>query len=162
MTLVAQILNFLILVVLLRAFCYKPVVNLIKARQDKIQASIDKADSEVAEADKLLNDYKAKLAAANVRAEEIVRNAQKRASEERESQRAAVQREIEQMREAAKIEIQRDRERAMQQLRSDVVNLSIVAAGKILSKDLDKTENEQLVTEFVDKLDKDKIGDLPC
>jgi F-type H+-transporting ATPase subunit b len=42
------------------------------------------------------------------------------------------------------------------------VALSMAAAGKIISKNIDKAENEQLITEFVDKLDKDKIGDLPC
>ena len=52
-TFFAQIINFLILVVLLRAFAYKPVVNMLKARQDKIQESLDKADADAAEADML-------------------------------------------------------------------------------------------------------------
>ena len=69
---------------------------------------------------------------------------------------------IEQMKKAAAAEIQRDRERAVEQLKGEVVVLSMAAAGKIISKNIDKTENEQLITEFVNKLDKDKIGDLPC
>ena len=162
MTFFAQIINFVILVVLLRAVAYKPVVNMLKAREDRIKESLDKADADAAEADKLLADYKKKLAAANVKAEDIIRNAEKRASEEREAARAETKREIEQMKKAAEAEIQRDRERAVAQLRGEVVALSMVAAGKIISKNIDKAENEQLITEFVDKLDKDKIGDLPC
>ena len=53
-TLIAQILNFLILAGILRAFAYKPVVRMLKARQDRIQESLDKADADVAEADKIL------------------------------------------------------------------------------------------------------------
>ena len=162
MTFFAQILNFVILVVLLRVVAYKPVVNMLKAREDKIQESLDKADADAAEADQLLADYKKKLVAANVKAEEIIRNAEKRANEDREAARAETKREIEQMKKAAEAEIQRDRERAVAQLRSEVVALSMAAAGKIISKNMDKAENEQLITEFVDKLDKDKIGDLPC
>lgn len=162
MTFFAQIINFVILVVLLRAVAYKPVVNMLKAREDRIKESLDKADADAAEADKLLADYKKKLAAANVKAEDIIRNAEKRASEEREAARAETKREIEQMKKAAEAEIQRDRERAVAQLRGEVVALSMAAAGKIISKNIDKAENEQLITEFVDKLDKDKIGDLPC
>ena len=162
MTFFAQILNFVILVVLLRAVAYKPVVNMLKAREDRIKESLDKADADAAEADKLLADYKKKLAAANVKAEDIIRNAEKRASEEREAARAETKREIEQMKKAAEAEIQRDRERAVAQLRGEVVALSMAAAGKIISKNIDKAENEQLITEFVDRLDKDKIGDLPC
>lgn len=162
MTFFAQIINFVILVVLLRAVAYKPVVNMLKAREDRIKESLDKADADAAEADKLLADYKKKLAAANIKAEDIIRNAEKRASEEREAARAETKREIEQMKKAAEAEIQRDRERAVAQLRGEVVALSMAAAGKIISKNIDKAENEQLITEFVDKLDKDKIGDLPC
>ena len=93
-TLIAQILNFLILAGLLRAVAYKPVVNVLKARQAQIQESIDKAEADAAEADKLLADYKAKLAAANAKAEAIIENAEKRASEEREAKRAEIKREI--------------------------------------------------------------------
>ena len=100
-TLIAQILNFLILVAILRAVAYKPVVGMLKARQDKIQESLDKADADAAEADKLLAEYKAKLAKANAKADDIVRHAEKRASEEREAQRAETKREIEQMKKAA-------------------------------------------------------------
>ena len=80
-TLIAQILNFLILAGILRAFAYKPVVRMLKARQDRIQESLDKADADAEEADKLLAEYKAKLAEANVKAENIVLMAEKRASE---------------------------------------------------------------------------------
>lgn len=154
--------NFLLLAILLRAVAYKPVVGMLKARQDKIQESLDKADADAAEADKLLAAYKEKLARANAKAEEIVKNAERRSSEERESQRAAVKNEIEQMRKAAKAEIAREREHAVEQLRAEVVALSMAAAGKIIAKNIDAAENEKLVAEFVDMLDKDKIGDLPC
>ncbi len=161
-TLFAQILNFLILVVLLRAFAYKPVVNMLKARQDKIQESLDKADADAAEADKLLAQYKEKLAAATKKAEEIQKNAEKRAAEFREAEEQKVKADIEQMKKAAQADIERDRAKAVEKLRVEMVSLSMAAAGKIIAKNLDSAENEALITEFVDKLDKDKIGDLPC
>ena len=161
-TLIAQILNFLILAGILRAFAYTPVVRMLKARQDRIQESLDKADADVAEADKILAEYKAKLAAANAKAENIVLMAEKRAGEEREAKRAEVKREIEQMRKAAKAEIEREREHAVQQLRAEMITLSMAAAGKIVAKNMDKAENEALIEDFVKELDKDKIGDLPC
>ena len=133
---------------------------MLKARQDRIQESRDKADADAEEADKLLAEYKAKLAEANVKAENIVLMAEKRASEEREAKRAEVKREIEQMRKAAKAEI--EREHAVQQLRAEMITLSMAAAGKIVAKNMDKSENEALITDFVKELDKNKIGDLPC
>ena len=66
------------------------------------------------------------------------------------------------MKKAAEAEIERERTRTVEELRSEVVALSMAAAGKIISKNIDASENEQLIAEFVNKLDKDKIGDLPC
>ena len=43
-----------------------------------------------------------------------------------------------------------------------MVALSLAAAGKIIARNLDKDDNAQLIDEFVNELDKDKIGDVSC
>ena len=161
-TFFAQILNFLILVAILRALCYKPVVRMIKAREDKIAESLAKADSDVAEAESLKKDYQAQLAEAREKAQAIVDKAEKVAASNRETSLQDTKREIEQMKKAAQAEIQRDRERAADQLKKEVVALSLLAAGKVVEKNMEASENEALVGDFIDKLDKDKIGDLSC
>ena len=162
MTLVAQILNFLILVALLRWLAYDPVVRMLKARENRIAESIQRADDDAAAAESVLADYKAKLAEASAKAQEIQARAEERAEEYRAARKADTEREIEQMKKAAQAEIQRDRERAVEELRTQMVTLSMAAAGKIISKNLDAAENEQLIGDFVAKLDKNKIGDLSC
>ena len=161
-TFFAQILNFLILVAILRALCYKPVVRMIKAREDKIAESLAKADSDVAEAESLKTDYQAQLAEAREKAQAIVDKAEKVAASNRETSLQDTKREIEQMKKAAQAEIQRDRERAADQLKKEIVALSLLAAGKVVEKNMEASENEALVGDFIDKLDKDKIGDLSC
>ena len=161
-TLIAQILNFLILVFILKKLAYKPVVRMLKARQDRIQESLDKADAEAAEADKTLAEYKAQLASTRIKAQEIIDNANKRAQQEREDSIQQTKHEIERMRTAAKAEIARDRERAQEQIKSEIVTLSLLAASKVIGAQIDEKSNEKIVTDFVEKLDKDKIGDLTC
>lgn len=161
-TFFAQILNFLILVAILRALCYKPVVRMIKAREDKIAESLAKADSDVAEAESLKKDYQAQLAEAREKAQAIVDKAEKVAASNRETSLQDTKREIEQMKKAAQAEIQRDRERAADQLKKEIVALSLLAAGKVVEKNMEASENEAIVGDFIDKLDKDKIGDLSC
>ena len=161
-TFFAQILNFLILVAILRALCYKPVVRMIKAREDKIAESLAKADSDVAEAESLKKDYQAQLAEAREKAQATVDKAEKVAASNRETSLQDTKREIEQMKKAAQAEIQRDRERAADQLKKEIVALSLLAAGKVVEKNMEASENEALVGDFIDKLDKDKIGDLSC
>ena len=59
-------------------------------------------------------------------------------------------------------DIKRDRERAVSQLRTEVVSLSLAAAGKLISKNIDNKENERLINDFINQLDKEKLGDLSC
>jgi F-type H+-transporting ATPase subunit b len=50
----------------------------------------------------------------------------------------------------------------VEQLKTEVITLSMAAAGKIISKNIDAKENEQLIGDFISQLDKEKIGDLSC
>ena len=161
-TLIAQILNFLILVVILRLVAYKPVARLLEQRSQKIQGDIDKAENDRKEAEATLVQYRQKLSDANVKAQEIVDKAEKVARDEHDAAVEATKREIEQMKKNAEEDIQRDRERIAAQLRGEVVSLSMAAAGKLISKNIDNKENERLINDFINQLDKEKLGDLSC
>ena len=162
MTLIAQILNFVSLVVILRAVAYKPVKKILAERSQRIQESLDKADADKAEAERTLRDYKAKLAEAREKAQSIVENAERVAAQDREAAVADTRREIEQMKASARAEIARENERAKDEIRKEVIRLSLLAAGKIVAKNMTTDENETFVENFIDSLDKDKIGELPC
>ena len=161
-TLIAQMLNFLVLVVLLRIFAYKPIVKMLKEREERIAGSIKKADDDAAAAEATLKQYQEQLAGARVKAQEIIDKAEKRTREDHEASMQTTKAEIDQMKHAAQQEIQRERALAVEKLKGQVGALSIAAAEKIVSKNIDAAENEALIKEFIDQLDKDKIGDLPC
>ena len=161
-TLIAQMLNFLVLVVLLRIFAYKPIVKMLKEREERIAGSIKKADDDAAAAEATLKQYQEQLAGARVNAQEIIDKAEKRTREDHEASMQTTKAEIDQMKHAAQQEIQRERALAVEKLKGQVAALSIAAAEKIVSKNIDAAENEALIKEFIDQLDKDKIGDLPC
>ncbi len=161
-TILAQMLNFLILVVVLRAVAYKPIVKMLKDREDTIAASLKKADDDAAKAEAALKEYQDQLANARTKAQDIVDKAEKRAQEDHEAFVQATQKEIAQMKEAAEQQIQRERQQAVEQLKGEMITLSLAAASKIVSKNMDADENEKLIGDFIDQLDKDKIGDMPC
>ena len=108
-TLAAQILNFLILVVLLRAFAYKPIVNMLQERQKKIEMSLAKADEDVEKAEALKKEYEDQLASARVKAQSIIDSASRQAAEERDESVVKTKRDIEQMKKSAAEEIERRR-----------------------------------------------------
>ena len=161
-TLLVQLVNFIILVILLAKFAYKPIMNVLHERQAKIANSIESAENDEQKAKQVLAEYQKQLADARIAAQSIVDKAAKRAQEEHDAYIEQTKQEIEQMRKNAKEDLVREREQAAIQLKGEVVSLSMAAASKIISANMDKTANQKLVGEFIEKLDKDKLGGLSC
>ncbi len=161
-TLLVQLVNFIILVILLTKFAYKPIMKVLHERQAKIANSIESAENDEQKAKQVLDEYQKQLADARIAAQNIVDKATKRAQEEHDAYIEQTKQEIEQMRKNAKEDLIREREHAALQLKGEVVSLSMAAASKIISANMDKAANQKLVGEFIEKLDKDKLGGLSC
>ena len=161
-TLLTQILNFLILVAILRWLAYKPVVGMLDARSKKIASELDKADEDRKAAAATLAKYQAELKNAQVKAQEIIDRAEAMARDERAKSVAEVKREIEQMKKNAQAEIEREKAQAVEQLKTEMVSLSMAAAGKIIGKNISAKDNESLIGDFINQLGKEKLGDLSC
>ena len=159
-TIIAQILNFLILVVLLRAVAYKPVARLLQQRSDKIKGDLDRAEADRKAAEQTLAQYKAQLADAQQKAQAIVEKANLTARQEHDAAVEETRKEIERMKLSAQAEIENERNRAFEDMKSQIVTLSLAAAGKVVSKNLDTKENDKLVNEFISGLNKDMFADM--
>ncbi len=161
-TLLAQIVNFLLLVAILTKFAYKPLMQILAERQKKIADAIDAAESERREAEQLKLEYKQQLVEARSKAQVIVENAEKLAEENKEEILKSARAESAYILQKAQEEVARERELALAQLRSEVVALSMAAATKIVTEKMDTELNARMVSDFIEKLDDQKIGGLPC
>lgn len=161
-TLIAQIINFLILLAILAKFAYKPIVAALEERQARIKANIESAEQEKAAAEQLRKEYQAQLSQARTQAQDIVEKAMKVAQQNKDEILEEARSEHARMLNEARVEIQREREHALAQLRSEVVALSVVAATKIVDRNMDNEINRQLVEDFIAKLDDCNVGDLSC
>ena len=161
-TLIAQIVNFLILVGILTKFAYKPLMQALADRQNKIADSIDSAERERQEAAALKLSYEQQLADARKEAQAIVEKAEKLAEETKEEILKEARLESARILKNVQAEVARERELALAQIKGEVVMLSMAAASKIIDKNLDTASNASLVSDFIEQLDAQKIGDLPC
>ena len=136
-TLIAQVLNFLFLVFILAKFAYKPVINMMEDRKNKI---------------KLKAEYAAQLAAVRQEAQSIIENARKTAQSVHDKIIAETKEEQEQIVASAKDAILLEKQQALGEVRAQVIKLSLVAAGKILEQKLNSAEDEKLAGSVVDKI----------
>lgn len=161
-TLIAQIVNFLILVGILAKFAYTPLMKALEDRQNKIADNINSAERERQEAEQLKISYQEQLAQARIQAQGIVEKAEKLAEEAKEQILQEARVESARILKAVQEEVARERALALTQLKGEVVALSMAAAAKIIEKNMDQEVNANLVSSFIEKLDTEKIGGLPC
>jgi F-type H+-transporting ATPase subunit b len=161
-TLLAQIVNFLILVAILAKFAYKPLMQGLAERQQKITDNMDAAERERQEAEQLKLEYKQQLVDVRAKAQAIVEKAEKLAEENKEEILKTARAERDRILKNVQEEVARERELALARLRGEVVTLSMTAATKIVQENMDTEINAKLVSDFIEKLDDQKIGGLPC
>lgn len=161
-TLLAQIINFLILVAILTKVAYKPLVKVLADRKQRIENSIADADREKLLAEQFRQEHERQLADARTQAQVIIDKAEKFAAAKREEEIEQTRLECARMLTTAQAEIVRERDKAIAEMRMEVVSLSIAAASKIIGDNMTSAANSKLVESFIAKIDETKPGSLPC
>ncbi len=151
-TLIAQILNFLVLVFVLAKFAYKPVVRIMEERKNKIAGDLESAEKAKAEAEAIKAEYMEKLANAKQEAQAIIDNARKTAQTAHDKIMAETKAEQDQVVASAKEAIALEKKKAMDDIRAQVINLSMIAASKIVEQKLSSEEDKKLAGEIVDSI----------
>lgn len=151
-TLIAQVINFLFLVFVLAKFAYKPLAKMMEERKNKIAGDLEAAEKAKASAEAIQKEYEDKLAAARQEAAAIIENAQKAAQAAKDKAVADTKAEQERIIADAKAAIASDKKAAMDDVRAQVVDLAMAAAGKIIGQKLGTDEDKKLAGEIVDSV----------
>ena len=141
--------NFVVFLAIIWKFAFTPVAKMLADRKARIEEGLRDAeqarrDRESAEAERL-----AALQEARREANEILARAQKVAQETRDADIAATKAELERMRERAAAEIDSEKQRAITEVRQEVAELALRAAGKVVGETLNAERERRLVEEFL-------------
>jgi F-type H+-transporting ATPase subunit b len=150
---IVSALNFLVFFVLIWTFAFKPVSRMLADRRDRIEQGLQDAeqarrDRQNAEAERL-----ATLAEARREANDILARAQRVAQETRDADIAATREELERMRDRATGEIEAEKARAIAELRGEVTELALAAAGRVVGESMTDERQRRLVQEFLANAD---------
>jgi F-type H+-transporting ATPase subunit b len=146
--LIVQIIAFAIVFLTLNAWVYKPMLDMMESRKQKIAQGLEDARV-AAEARANAEKEAAKvLAEAQAEAGKVVREATERAASAGKDVKAAAEAEAAKAREAAMAEAELERNRILGDLRGQVAALAIAAANKLVGETLDEKKQRVLIDEF--------------
>lgn len=151
--LLAQLINFILILVILRFFAYKPILNMLETRKKKIQESLEYAEKVNAEAAAQQKEFERRLDEARREAQLAAQSAQQAAEKERARILAEAQEEAQRIREQARGEVDYERKQMISELRQQVIELSILGAKRVIGATLDEGKSRQLVENFLNEVD---------
>ena len=149
--------NFLIMLVVLRVWVYKPILGLLDKRRQNIAQGLEDARV-AAEARASAEKEAAKIVAdAQAEASKVVREANERAQSVAKEVKAEAEAEAAKAREASLAEAEVERNRILGDLRSQVAALSIAATQKLVGEALDEKRQRALLDEFFSGIKSGKV-----
>jgi F-type H+-transporting ATPase subunit b len=152
------LLAFGITLMLLRRLAFPRIQEALDKRQRAIEDSIDAAERTRREADELLAEYRVRLKDARTQADDIVARARK-AAENAERESAAESREKrEELMEQTRRDIEAETRRAIQEIRSEVADMTVLATEKVTRKSLTEDDQRRLVEEALSEIDFSKVS----
>ena len=147
------IVTFLVLLVLLWRFAWGPILKALDERQEMIRKSLDDADQAKQELERLHEKSAQIIAEARGEAQSIVAKSRAAAETVREDVKQKAKEEAEALVRGAQRQIQLETARAIQQIRHEVVDLSLAVASKLIRKNLTQEDNDALIQDSLRQID---------
>jgi F-type H+-transporting ATPase subunit b len=144
-------LNFILFLALLYSFGLGPVSRMLGERRQRIEQGLKDADEARRSRETAEQERVQALTDARREANDILNRAQKVAQETRDADIAATREELERMRERATSDIDAEKQRAIADLRAEVADLALAAAGKVVGESMTDARQRRLVEEFLDE-----------
>jgi len=149
-----MLLSFSIVLVILKKFAWKPILNTLEEREDSIQKALISAEQARAEVAELKGQKEQILSEAKLEREKIIRLAHEETSAYKQEQKIKIDEQFKLKISSAIDEINQQKRSAMEDLKKTVAEISVDIAEKILEKELENTEqHNSVISDSVKGLD---------
>lgn len=146
------IVNILVLFLFLKKFLFKPVTEMMEKRKQLIENSLQDAEDTKAEALQLKNQYEQELSHANEEAAKIINEAREKAMLETNRQLRQAREEAAKIIQDATKTIELKRQKSLQNAQAEIAGIAMLAAAKIIGKNIDNDTNKELLGDFMNEV----------
>ena len=137
----------------LSKYAWPRIAEALDKRQQAIEESIDIAERTRTEAQRLLDEYRQRLAEARGQADDIVARARKTGEAHENEVLAEAKAKREEMMEQTRRDIEAETRRSLEEIRREVANLTVLATEKVTRKTLTEDDQRRLVEEALGEVD---------
>jgi F-type H+-transporting ATPase subunit b len=150
-SLVAYLINFIILLGILSLFAYKPLLRMLDSRSETIRESLEAAERAREDAASSQEAIQEQITEARREGQRIMDQTREAAEQFRTEEMDKARQEAEAFVERARADIQRERDNALQEVRTSFGDLAITAAERVIRSSLDRRAHEDLISQVLEE-----------
>ena len=151
-----SLINLLLLFLMLKKFLFKPVQNILAARQAQVDQVYEDADQRLKSATDMKQEYEQRLSTARDEADTLVRNATVTAQQRGEQLLSEAQQQASRLKQKAEAEIEQQKQQMLNEVRQDISGLAVDIAAKVIEREIKQGDYDAFVDEFIRN-----VGDQP-
>ena len=148
-----QLFAFIILIIIVTKFAYKPVRKYLDKRSDMLTSERKESADLNSKAKENLYESEKKLAEVRENASKIIDDAKTKAKEEREKILEEANLEANKTKRNALKSIEEEKTKAKSELKNEIVDVALTATSKLLEREVTTSDNKKIVDDFVKELD---------
>ena len=141
--------NFIVFFLIVKSLAFKGLTATLETRRSTIEQGLKDAEQARSDRESAEQERATTVAEARREANEIINRAQKVAAETREQDIAATREELARLQERASTEIEAEKQRALAELRGEVTDLALLAAGRVVGDAMTSDRQRKLVADFL-------------
>lgn len=146
---ITQLINLLLLFLLLKHFLFKPVQNILNARQAEIDKTYADAETAQTRAEQLRDEYEKRMDDAKAEAADITKAASRKAQAHYDEVVGTAKSDAARLREKAEAQIEQEKKKAMNELKDEISGIAMDIASKVVEREIDEKDHEELISEFI-------------
>ena len=146
---ITQLINLLLLFLLLKHCLFRPVQNILNARQAEIDKSYADAETAQTRAEELRDEYEKRISDAKAEAADIAKAASRKAQAHYDEVVGTAKADAARLREKAEAQIEQEKKKAMNELKDEISGIAVDIASKVVEREIDEKDHEELISEFI-------------
>lgn len=149
---VAQLVNFVVVLLVLWKFAYKPLVKILDDRSHKIEESLKQSDAVEVRVKQLEVEQKQIIATAKGEAMQILEAAKADADVRKQELLMAAKKEVERVVIQGKEQLQAEKAQMLHEAKAELIEMAVAATKKILESEVDEKTSHKIATEVIQKM----------
>ncbi len=151
------IISFAVLVILMKKFAWGEILGIVEAREKALRDEREKAETARAEAERIQSELEERLANAQAEVKEIMAKANKDGEVVRSRLKEEAVSESKDIIDKTRAQLKEEKGRLVEELRTEVVTLSVMAAERLIKKSVDSGVKKNVLDTFFKDIDKAEV-----